>query len=269
MKIGSFFILNITSSTELKIDIYYIIAEEKNQMQEEICRRTLEKISGKIFSPIRPQWLKNPKTGRAMELDCFNPQLRIALEFNGPQHYNYPNPFHKRKEEFDNQRDRDKAKRKICKDKKVDLIIVPFNLNNLEKEVRETAWKLLNSKLTWLDSLIAPYPNKERQIVISIDFSSEKRWWTSIHREEDYINAWLPLINIEVILDELPRTYIKWLSKILEKMNQEDPIVSILARKLKGSNTTSSTSSFFVADKNKIKLSNQLIHWLAVAIYKL
>ena len=48
---------------------------------KKICRREIEKMSGKSFVKIRPDFLKNEKTGSNLELDCFNKELKIAVEY--------------------------------------------------------------------------------------------------------------------------------------------------------------------------------------------
>lgn len=78
------------------------------------------------FVKIRPTWLKNPETNRSLELDFFCEDLMIAVEYNGSQHYVYPNPFNKSEEEFINQQKRDKIKEGICKEKNICLIRVPY-----------------------------------------------------------------------------------------------------------------------------------------------
>lgn len=63
---------------------------------------------GVKFNPARPDWLKNPHTGRNMELDCYNEKLGIAVEYNGRQHYEYSPHFHHNDPmEFQEQRQRD------------------------------------------------------------------------------------------------------------------------------------------------------------------
>ena len=42
------------------------------------------------ISSIRPSFLKSPITGRKLEYDIFFPDLKLALEFQGEQHYKYP-----------------------------------------------------------------------------------------------------------------------------------------------------------------------------------
>lgn len=54
---------------------------------EENCRMIFEIIFDKQFRSCRPQFLRNPRTGRCLELDGFCPELKIAFEAQGEQHY--------------------------------------------------------------------------------------------------------------------------------------------------------------------------------------
>lgn len=97
---------------------------------EKICRRTLEKIYKKKFSRIRPDWLRNPKTGRNLEIDCYNDELKIGLEYNGVQHYKWPNFTKMSRQQFLDQVDRDHFKINKCDEMGVYLITVPYNIPN-------------------------------------------------------------------------------------------------------------------------------------------
>jgi len=103
--------------------------ESKGEIE---CNRVLEKIFGKPFKKIRPKFLNNPVTGGKfnMELDCYNDELKLAVEFNGIQHYQFVPYFHKNKETFYNQKYRDELKRRMCKDEGIILIEVPYNVKN-------------------------------------------------------------------------------------------------------------------------------------------
>ena len=63
-----------------------------------------------------------------MELDCYNPELKLAVEYSGKQHYEYVPYFHKNKEAFLNQKYRDELKRRMCKDNMITLIEVPYTV---------------------------------------------------------------------------------------------------------------------------------------------
>jgi hypothetical protein len=95
---------------------------------ETICRQVLEKIYGKPFPKMRPDWLINPETGCNLELDCCNMDLKIAAEYNGIQHYKFPNFYHRTKEEFIEQVRRDSLKLRACEASGVYLIRVPYSV---------------------------------------------------------------------------------------------------------------------------------------------
>lgn len=65
---------------------------------------------------VRPDWLVNPKTNHKLELDFYCPQLKIAIEINGIQHY------HPDWATSNYQRFKDTIKAKLCKDRGVRLI---------------------------------------------------------------------------------------------------------------------------------------------------
>jgi hypothetical protein len=94
---------------------------------EEECRNLLENIFKKPFNKARPDFLRNPVTQNFnLELDCYNPELRLAVEYNGEQHYKYIPYFHKNKEAFLNQKYRDELKIRMCKDNNITMITVPY-----------------------------------------------------------------------------------------------------------------------------------------------
>ena len=105
------------------------------------CRRVLEKIFNKPFNKARPNFLNNPVTGGNfnLELDCYNEELKIAVEMNGQQHYKYVPFFHKNYEAFLNQKYRDDMKRRMCKDENIILIEVPYTvkLENIERFIKD------------------------------------------------------------------------------------------------------------------------------------
>lgn len=93
---------------------------------ERECRRVMEEYYGVKFDSIRPNWLKNPETGCNLELDCYNDELKLAVEYNGEQHYNWPNYTKQTFEQFINQTRRDIYKKKICDLRGIYLISVPY-----------------------------------------------------------------------------------------------------------------------------------------------
>ena len=91
-------------------------------------KAALERLFGVQFKKVRPSWLRNPATGRNLEIDCFNAVLRIGVEYNGIGHYAYPNPFHKTAEEFAAQLQRDELKKQLAEAIGITLLVVPFTV---------------------------------------------------------------------------------------------------------------------------------------------
>lgn len=95
---------------------------------EKITCDIMKELFGVPFPRKRPNFLKNPSTGRNLELDCYNDDLKLAVEYNGPTHYKYPNFTGQTKAQFLSQLQRDKFKIKRCEEVGVHLIIVPYTI---------------------------------------------------------------------------------------------------------------------------------------------
>lgn len=92
------------------------------------CREVLQSIFGVHFPSTRPYFLKNPDTGKNLELDCYNPDLKIAVEYQGQQHYRFIKYFHKDEEAFRKQQQRDQYKKAVCESRGICLIEVPYTV---------------------------------------------------------------------------------------------------------------------------------------------
>lgn len=104
--------------------------ESKGELE---CRRVLQEIFSRSFAKDRPNFLRNPVTSNGiesnnLELDCFNSELKLAVEYNGIQHYKYIPYFHKTKDAFQNQKYRDYMKREMCEKNGITLIEVPYTV---------------------------------------------------------------------------------------------------------------------------------------------
>ena len=69
---------------------------------ENKIRRILQNHFQKEFKKVRLPCLRNPLTNRNLEIDIYNEELKLALEFNGIQHSEYIPHFHKSHKEFEN-----------------------------------------------------------------------------------------------------------------------------------------------------------------------
>lgn len=102
--------------------------ESKGEIE---CRKVLEALYKKPFPKDRPSILRNPVTEDFnLELDCYNEELKTAVEYQGAQHYKYIPYFHKSKESFHNQKYRDLLKRQMCEKAGIVLIEVPYTVKH-------------------------------------------------------------------------------------------------------------------------------------------
>ena len=96
---------------------------------ERKCKEFVEFITGKKFDKIRPEFLTNPITGHALELDMYNEELRLAIEYNGSQHYRFNAMMHQNnRDRFQNQQYRDLLKKQMCEKHGIRLIEVPYTV---------------------------------------------------------------------------------------------------------------------------------------------
>lgn len=106
--------------------------EKNDSMGEKLTRRALEQIYGKKFPKVRPAWLTNPSTGCRLELDGYCEELKMAFEYHGIQHREWPNGFFKTKQEFYNQVARDQYKTEKCEQQGIYLIIIDYTIPHSE-----------------------------------------------------------------------------------------------------------------------------------------
>ena len=105
-------------------------------VSERICRALLEHMTGVRFPKQRPKWLKNER-GRQMELDGYVLSLRLAFEYQGPQHYSPRAFFHANAEAFQQRQRDDERKRRLCREHGVTLFEIPYLIphNELQKHL--------------------------------------------------------------------------------------------------------------------------------------
>lgn len=102
--------------------------------RQEKVHMIVEKLTGRSFlRNQRPSFLRNPETGRCLELDTWDGD-KLAVEYQGIQHYKYPNPFHRTEEEFRKQVRRDQIKAELCRQLGIHLIRVPYHVPDSELE---------------------------------------------------------------------------------------------------------------------------------------
>jgi hypothetical protein len=108
----------------------------------------LERLMKSPFVKVRPRWLTNPRTGRALECDCYSAEHRLCVEVNGRQHVEYVPYFHRTVAHFHDQLFRDELKRSLLRKHGDTLIIVSHSVRRkdiqafLARELQRQGFKL-------------------------------------------------------------------------------------------------------------------------------
>lgn len=116
----------------------------KESLGEAECRRVAEKLTRYPFPKQRPAFLRNAITNSNLELDCYCDKLKIAIEYNGRQHYEYTPYFHSSRDAFYTIKYRDEMKARLCRENNVTLIVVPYTVpvNRIEPYIQTEFLKL-------------------------------------------------------------------------------------------------------------------------------
>ena len=102
----------------------------KMQYHENLCRKIMKEIFNKEFIKYKNKNLRNQ---RQLELDCYNEELKINIEYDGIQHYEYPNIFYKTEKDFINQQENDRIKDQWCRDNNILQIRVSYKYDTKEE----------------------------------------------------------------------------------------------------------------------------------------
>ncbi|HLD91603.1 MAG TPA: hypothetical protein VI911_11450 [Patescibacteria group bacterium] len=113
----------------------------RNFIQEEICRSVFEKITNKPFPTKKPYWLINPETGKKLELDGYCEELKLAFEYDGEFHFKKHFRIKNKNDSLEKQQNRDQLKNKLCLEKGVHLIRIPYTIKNKEQFIKEQLYK--------------------------------------------------------------------------------------------------------------------------------
>lgn len=160
----------------------------------------------KILENYRPKWLIG------LEIDIYLPELNLAIEVNGLQHYIKTDNFFKTESQFEMQLIRDHIKKKILENEKIKLISVKqgstmfkelaFKINyifknkwNVNKELSEAAknhW--LNSRDSYFESSVLQEKKvdllKEEHIVYNLLIKNKE-----YKKAYDFIKAKAYIVN--------------------------------------------------------------------------
>ncbi|MDN4605893.1 hypothetical protein [Sporosarcina highlanderae] len=105
-------------------------------LNENKCRYILEQLTGKRFKSTK-------KVLNGLELDGYNSELDVAFEYNGVQHYEYIEFFHRTYDEFIKRKKYDEQKHQLCNEKGIKLIVIPYTITD-DTELVTFIFKKLN-----------------------------------------------------------------------------------------------------------------------------
>ncbi len=114
------------------IDMAYAFNVEKRpskwKTESKVVKLSIKMFNGhKVFEQGSPGFLGNQR------YDVWIPSLKVAIEYNGKQHYEYVAFFHKGgKSDLINQKKRDIKKRKLSLENDIKLIEIPYTVKNIE-----------------------------------------------------------------------------------------------------------------------------------------
>lgn len=121
----------IKGKGELVKKDYYIGEKEQCWAHE----AEMIKVVRELYSEYEVQ-THNRTILEGLEIDCYIPELKLGFEYNGLQHYEHVQIFHKTIEDFEKQKDRDIEKMKRAKKKDIKIIIIRYDESVTEEVIK-------------------------------------------------------------------------------------------------------------------------------------
>lgn len=119
----------------------------KDGQQE--CHNILKELfPDKTFSRCRPPFLLNTN----LELDLYCPDLGLAVQYNGREHYEYDPIFHKSFQDFTDLLREDTTRIELCAKNGINLIIVPYNIPDIQSYLVGVLGDQYRSQMIWSPS---------------------------------------------------------------------------------------------------------------------
>lgn len=162
---------------------------------EELARAALlEAFPDKTFDRTR----REPWMG-GLELDGFNEELRLAFEYQGKQHYEQVDHFHRKDGEFAAQQERDLETVVRCEGAFMTLLVVPYTVDfasirgYVRKELLDLAYEIapaIDSDADFYDRVRAASPASSKQFERAVAVITRKG---GVCLSEQYVGYRVPL----------------------------------------------------------------------------
>jgi len=130
---------------------------------EEISRNIFQTLFSKAFPKDRYSWLNG------LELDGYSDELKLAFEYNGPQHYEFNKLYHKTNKDFEEQLARDKKKNVLCVKCGVILVTIPYTIKYMDLQ-----GFIMDKCLE--NNVNIPYPAKIDITTFSNIYTAKDKW---------------------------------------------------------------------------------------------
>jgi very-short-patch-repair endonuclease len=106
--------------------------------------KELLEIVQQLFPNQRVELEYNIASQGGLFLDIYLPRLKIAFEYDGPQHFTYSKHFHGNREAFFKARHRDAEKNELCEQRGITLIRVAYNESMTKEDIMNKLEGALN-----------------------------------------------------------------------------------------------------------------------------
>ncbi len=197
--------------------------------------------SYELIENAHPDWLVNPVTGRRLELDLYLPEVNIAIEVQGQQHFAYTPMFHASPDDFEAQKQRDNIKRDLCEKRGVALyeISCPAEIETLLDKMAEYSPEMakeLHKKFTAILSCncIAGRMIKHRRSYPH-DRQSIEAWQKKIMHMAEKYNIPLDSIEPDENLDNIDIAFagkqivrVMWVKRGVKKLEEKAAVMSVI-----------------------------------------
>ena len=93
-----------------------------SKLQRYVSEKLGDSFQGhEVYENIRPDWLRS-KNATKLELDFYIPDLKIAIEVQGIQHFCFVEHFHRTYENYEYRKETDRDKKELCYGQGISLI---------------------------------------------------------------------------------------------------------------------------------------------------
>lgn len=170
-----------------------------------------------------------------LRFDYYVREYNLCIEFNGAQHYEYVEYFHKDISQFDEQRLKDHLKREYCWAHKIHLIELPCSLTS--EEIRAEIIRFLKEHDEFDDETFTLLPeiesflklNESHTVYINLLYAEYKRMLKDLNIDDisnyktfyDYVIDYWRLKDKQIIKDKKGKYVECWINDNIEYNNQQ------------------------------------------------